>query len=144
MGFKRNAPTLALTFEGELSGLQVDTRTVGRKQYRQLAELHEQFSGERPQGADAWNAFDSLCEAFARVLVAWNLEDDNGPIEPTSEALDDQGIEFTLALVIGWLQAVDVYTAQLTSDTTQHLQGDNESWSSNPSMDFDESQIPMS
>ena len=140
MGFKRNAPTLALTFTGELEGLTVDTKTVGRKQYRELAELHDKFNGERPSGEDAWNAFDALCDAFARVLISWNLEDDNGPIKPSAEELDNQGIEFTLALLIGWLEAVDAYTAQLTADTTSQL-NDIDVPGELPA--FDESQLPM-
>ena len=136
MGFKRNAPTLALTFEGELSGLQVETKTVGRRQYRELAELHEALNGERPTGPAAWDAFDALCEAFEAVLVGWNLEDDDGPIDCDTKSLDAQGIPFTLALVIGWLTAMDAYTDSLTAEV--------EGKYPDPAQAFDESQIPMS
>ena len=137
MGFKRNAPTLVLTFQGELSGLEVQTRTVGRRQYQGLNELYEQFTGERPEGEDAWKAFDALCSAFEHVLVGWNLEDDNGPVPCSADSLDVQGIEFTLALLVGWLAAVEAYTEQLTADTTKQLQelGDPTG--------FDESSLPM-
>lgn len=136
MGFKRNAPTLVLTFEGELSGLQVETRTVGRRKFREISQMAEDFGDERPVDDEAWDAFERLCTSFEEVLLAWNLETDDGPVPCNATELDNQGIEFTLALVCGWMVAVEKYMVQLSASAAEQLQAQGVP-------DFDESQIPM-
>lgn len=44
---------------------------------------------------------------FAKVLVSWNLEDEDGePVPTTYEGLMSYDFQFVLAVVLGWMQAV--------------------------------------
>lgn len=136
MGFKREAPTLVLTFEGELSGLEVETATLSRRQYERIAQLHQTIgNNDRPSSDEAWAAWGELCEAFADVLLKWNLEDMAGNPRPCdADELDRQGIEFTMALIVGWLKSVETYSASLIDKAQSGDLGDYG--------DFDESMLP--
>jgi hypothetical protein len=137
MGFKTTRVTYALEFEEPaLQGLEVEVRSVSLGAYlnvvgaRRLANLQT-----RRWNDDDSKALAGLYDAFARALVAWNLEDDarecgtcrarwfdeedtcpNGhddwvlvedaPVPPTRENVYAQDMTLMLPVGLAWLNAV--------------------------------------
>jgi hypothetical protein len=55
------------------------------------------------RNSDLGQVFDLL----AASIVEWNLEDEAGePLKPTAEVIRAQDIDFTLAVLMGWMDAI--------------------------------------
>lgn len=54
-----------------------------------------------------------LFEAFAEVLVEWNVEDDGRPVPPTLDGVKTQDAPFVMAIMRVWFQAVTTAPAPL-------------------------------
>lgn len=106
MAYVPNRRLYRVVFEGELGGLEVTTRSSGYTVYEQIAELADHTPSSPPSGADR-EAMRDLLEAFAAVLVEWNLEEPAGvPVPCTLAGLKTQEPAFVHGVVAGWLDAV--------------------------------------
>jgi hypothetical protein len=60
-----------------------------------------------PRGGHDPLRLDHLLGRFARVIVSWNVEDDDGqPVPPTVQTLLDQDFAFLMAIMNSWVTAM--------------------------------------
>ena len=104
MGYKPKRTLYNLTFEDpELEGLKVTTKSLPVDSLLEMLELADQADGEKPDMA----AIEKLLGRFARVLVSWNVEeDDDTPVPATKEGLLGQDIDFLLQIITAWAKAM--------------------------------------
>jgi hypothetical protein len=123
MGFVRQRRTYRLVWsEGEFTGLEVVASSASVAGYRQIAEWATRQYSWPPTTEDLMK-LDELHEVFGEMLVSWNLErpklDEHGheivdadgsrvvePVPPTVDGLRQQDPEFTLAVIVAWMDAV--------------------------------------
>lgn len=107
MGFRIEPTQYRLTFaDTRLAGFQVLTKSVSIGEFMDITGL---AAGQVITGVtlrDGVLPRDELLEAVAGVLVSWDLEDDNGPVKPSYEALRAQEPWVVRALVKAWMEAV--------------------------------------
>jgi len=101
-GFIRQRRVYRLNFadDTELAGLEVRARSVPLGEFMSivgLADTAEPGSEEMKR----------LFGGFAEQLVSWNLEAEDGqPVPATLEGLYSQDFEFTMQLVLAWIEAI--------------------------------------
>lgn len=103
MGFKKKAKVHQLKFKDvELVGLEVNVRSMNTGQFFKLIK---QSSGATDQ--QKLESTNALVRDFAKALVSWNLEDDNGKAVPTTLAgVESQDFDFLVVLLNAWIDAV--------------------------------------
>lgn len=80
-GYRREKPVYLLRFEdAQFDGLEVTAKSLPLGEFFTLQRLQEQA------GADA-DAAEQVVRKLADVLVAWNLEDDDGQAVPCEYAV---------------------------------------------------------
>lgn len=111
MGFKAPGTILKLRYEEEdMNGLVVRARTMPIKRYLELMRLKAQVVDEDA----ALDEFERLFTEFAKCLIEWNLEDEDGqPVPTTSEGVLDQDPRFMLRVITPWLEAIGTVPAPL-------------------------------
>lgn len=100
MGFKHHAKTYVLTFDDpELEGLEVKARSLS------FAEVDDDDT--------------PVIELFARALISWNLEDEDGkPLVTTLETLQNYpDVDFVTTLAKTWIEAVTGVDDELGKDS---------------------------
>lgn len=105
MGFKRKPKTYNLSFaEGhDLHGLEVKMLSLTVADFVRMASKDDDESAAREN-----------FNLFARSLVAWNLEDEDGkPVPTTLEGVESQDFEFILSLSAEWMSAISGVSAPL-------------------------------
>lgn len=108
-GYRPKRKLFELDFsETEYAGLEVTTKSISVKGLMKIAALADQFEDTDDQGADEVMAVvEELFERFARVLVSWNVEDDDGkPVEANQEGLESQDLDFAMAVIFAWIKTV--------------------------------------
>lgn len=107
MGYVRQRKTYRLIFDdAEFAGLEVVTASASVATYRHIAGLATRDFGVKPT-ADDLAAADHLFEAFAEVLMSWNLEEPEGvPVPATVDGLRAQDLPFAMAIIVAWMTAV--------------------------------------
>lgn len=107
MGYRKKSKTYTLKWavDHELHGLEVVLKglTVAR-----MLEMSSKAStlAEDPGAASVTDTED-MFRTFARSLVSWNLEDDEGISVPaTYEGVTGQDLDFILDLITTWMEAV--------------------------------------
>lgn len=114
MGFVYQRKTYRLLFEGALTGLEVTARSASAVLYRRIAGMANR-EWSNPLTDEDLDEFDALCDAFAGVLVEWNLEEEsNGPrgkvvtkpVPATRDGLLSQDLELVTGIVLAWMDAV--------------------------------------
>jgi len=89
MGFRHEPKTFRLVFDDPaLEGLEVKARSLS------IGELHDPDI--------------RVFESFAKALVSWNLEDENGnPLPATLETIEAYpDVDFMTGLTSAWMDAV--------------------------------------
>lgn len=105
-GFVVERKVFRVVFDGDLEGLWMTVRSSSVAAYKRIARLASHEAGHPPTDADL-AAMDDLYEAFAAVLVDWNLEEPaNHKVPTTAEGVYSQEPALVNALVLGWLEAV--------------------------------------
>lgn len=104
MGYRRKRaeqPIYRLVFaDAELAGLEVDCQPAPLGVVQDFTKLAE-FVGTPAQELAATTM---VLETFARSLVAWNLEDEDGtPVPATIEGLLTQDTPFVMQIIEAWL-----------------------------------------
>lgn len=93
-------PPLRLEFEGDLAGLAVTCRrpTIG-----DVLDL-EAAADREALAADLVAGIAHLCDVLGRLLVDWNLDDDDGtPVPATGDGLRGQDMGLIRAILAGIL-----------------------------------------
>ena len=105
-GYKRKTYKLKWPEGHELHGLEVVTKGVSFEKAFELASLAAAI-GTQESTEEKLATADKLFEGFARRLISWNLEEDDGsPVAPTLEEVKDQDMGFMIALISTWMDAV--------------------------------------
>jgi hypothetical protein len=131
MGYKREKTIYNLVFP-DMEGLEVKATSTSMGEFQRIAKLAVKLD-ENPDelSVDDIDALDALFERFAKVLISWNLEDEDGtPVPATKEGLLDQDPVFVMTVVNVWLSTVSSVPASLGKD-------------SNSTNTFPEVSIPM-
>ncbi len=116
--YKRKRTLYQLTFEDpDLEGLEVTTRRVSIEGLKRFAEMFDtaQSLGLDVPGDDKalkpehLGLIEQLFAAFARVIVEWNLDDDDDePVPATTEGLLSLDLDFGMKLVESWIAGMVV------------------------------------
>lgn len=129
MGYRRNK-TYLLTFEDpEFEGLEIRTRGLSINRAMQTMELAKVLDDREGYTTEELRALDTLMRIFAGCpagcdqehpelagqsgghftsrIVSWNLEDEYGnALEPGYRAFTDQDADFTVDVLMAWLEGV--------------------------------------
>jgi hypothetical protein len=113
MGYVHQRKTYRLIFEGELAGLEVVARSTSAAAYKRISGFANREWSNPPSDEDLAE-FEALGEAFAAVLVEWNLEEEvtvkgktvRKAVPPTLKGFMDQDLELVQAIVLAWMDAV--------------------------------------
>jgi hypothetical protein len=119
MGYKRPVKTYNLIFEDEeFNGLEVQTRSLPLGQFMNVMNLADAANGQGSAN-DTLKAVGDLFENFATALISWNLENEDGsPVPADIDGIKSQDMEFILAIVRAWLEAVSSVNAPLGEGST--------------------------
>lgn len=111
MGFKKKPKRIRLHFEGdpELDGFEAVLRGVNVGEYLDLMGMGEVDRSSVPE----------MIRWFARSLISWNLEEEDGtPVPISEEAVFAEDQEFILRLANTWLEAMSGTPAPLDETST--------------------------
>ncbi len=99
MGFKRKRKVYKLDFTGtEYQGLEVRLTGLTTGEFLEFAALNA-------NSEDA-NETEKLLQFFARHLISWNLEDENGPVPATLEGVKDNDLSMSVFIMEAWTAAL--------------------------------------
>src|SRR5215472_683650 len=106
MGYKRKLYTLTWPEDHDLHGLEVVTKGLTVERLFKMTSLATGLdAGGGPQKQA--DAATQLFGEFARCLVSWNLEEDDGaPVPATAGGVADQDMGFMISLILSWMDAV--------------------------------------
>lgn len=123
MGYVRKKKVFVLNFEDEdLEGLVVKATTVSTEQ---LLEIEGSLSQIKKVDKDKVR---EILSTFAKVLVSWNLEDEEGaPVPCSLDGLLGQDFEFVLAILYGWIEGVSSVAAPLDKKSSNGVKSHLES-----------------
>lgn len=112
MGFKATRKRYHLKFaDPEMNGLQVVAFSGSTGDILNIMGM--------ASGDDTSKGSVETLELFAKNLVSWNLEDDDGlPIPATLDGLKRLDLDFVMLLIQGWVQAVQEVPAPLETPST--------------------------
>ena len=104
MGY-RKVPTIHTLndIEGE-EGLIVRMKSISFGKVLRLTRLTD---------SEDDSTMEEIISQFLDALVSWNLEDDNGPIDTTKQAVEDQDFDFVMKIVHSWLDRMTGPGAEL-------------------------------
>ena len=108
-GFRKKSQLYTLKWaEGqELAGLEVVTKGLTIDRLNSILPLAESLQDTGRSLPDKMAEADKLFRSFARSLVSWNLEDEDGnPVPATYEGVADQDFDFALKLILVWVDSV--------------------------------------
>lgn len=103
MAYTRKRKTVVLEFDnedGDFAGLEVEIASLPMGEFFELSKaVHKKDMSEKEVA--------TLLKAFDRVLVAWNVEEEDGaPVPATFDGLMSMDLEFNLKVIGAWLKAV--------------------------------------
>ena len=124
--FKAPQKTALIQFEGtEYDGLEVKCRmSVSMDQYLEFLGLQQGVMAAKeaegqPDTNAAFQAIQLAEKAFHlfgdRVLIEWNLEDDQGEVPSTGAGMMRVDAQFAMVVLNAWLEAVGKAPAPLSS-----------------------------
>ena len=107
MGFKRKTTHYQLAWPDghDLAGLEVTMRGLTVDALLQVVGMSKALEAAADVAAKAEVA-SGVFTTLARNLVAWNLEDDAGPVPATAEGVTSQDLDFVTDLLLAWVEAV--------------------------------------
>jgi len=108
VGYRRRPTIYHLTFE-DYPDLEVDARSVSIEEYLKIAKLADQMTAK-----PAEDQVQELFGWFAKRLVRWNLEDEDGkPVPATLGGLMGEELPFVFKIVMAWVNEVVGVSAPL-------------------------------
>jgi hypothetical protein len=110
MGYKKVPVIHTLNeIEGE-DGLVVRLKSVSFGKVRKLMRLTSDDSDD--------SMMDEIAVMFQDALVSWNLEDEEGPVPTTVEAVENQDFDFVMKIVHAWLDRMTGPGEELGKDSS--------------------------
>ena len=110
MGFRYEPRQYKLVFEDEdIKGLEVITGSVTLAEY------------------NATEGDEALGKLFAEKLISWNLEDDNGAVPATYDALQKQDIALVRAVLVAWFRELTGVSRPLPQNSNATRQSEEAS-----------------
>lgn len=109
-GYRHKAKTYKLTFD-DYPGLEVVTKSASINVLSKMMRLAVEVDGVGTDDltAEDIDKMDELYAGFAKALVSWNLEDEDGtPVPTTVEGVRDQDPDFILSIIMSWAEASPV------------------------------------
>lgn len=109
MGFKKAKKRYRLTFEDpELAGLEV---IMGSMSIGQMLDFQKVVNalqpGEKKDEAVQQKMVELTLERFAKSIISWNLEDEEGmPIPATLAGVQTQELDFIMPIITAWQEAI--------------------------------------
>jgi hypothetical protein len=114
MGYRRRPPVYRLVFQDpEMEGLEVRMKSVTVGEFLELTGLDDTAALAGATLKDGAVISSPLTRAAGNAIVDWNLEDDNGPVQPGYDALIAQDTDFVRQIVKAWFEAVSGVSAPL-------------------------------
>jgi hypothetical protein len=119
VGYKRPKKTYTLIFDDpEMEGLEVKTRSTSMGEYFHITKLLIKLQENPEVVPEDLENIEDMFSRFAKVLVSWNLEDEEGmPIPATAQSLLDQDIDFAFKIINAWTDAVGGVDPELGKDS---------------------------
>jgi len=102
-GYRRKRTTYRLRFEDPaMEGLEVVARSASVQTLLKITSLAD-LATESPET----KVVHEVLALFGDSLVSWNLEDDDGhPVPADAMGLASQDMDFVMAVIMAWVQAV--------------------------------------
>ena len=102
-GFRLQPKLYKLTFEdGDLDGLECTLEGVSLERFIELTTIADLLG--TPEGRTAEN-IEAQFSTLGGLLAEWNLEDDNGPVEPSYDALKKFDFSYVQQIMQAYIQA---------------------------------------
>lgn len=113
MGYKSTRKQYKLKFiDPEMEGLEVITHGTDFNAFMDMASLAE--GGAVDASKFTPSDIERMYTNFAKSLISWNLEDeDSNPIPCTKAGLYSQDIDFVVAVMRAWSEAVATVSTPL-------------------------------
>ncbi|MFE4716863.1 hypothetical protein ACFRLW_10480 [Streptomyces sp. NPDC056728] len=109
MGYRPKKKIYNLVFDDpEMEGLEVKIKGLNTGQMLSLDQATDDGGEE---------AILTMLALYAEQLIEWNVEDDDGPVSPTLEAIHEQDLDFNMAVINAWKAAVAGVPAPLESSS---------------------------
>jgi hypothetical protein len=109
MGYQRKPTIYRLLFPDDFPELEVFARSVSIEEYLKIAKLADQMTSKPGE-----EQVRELFTWFARRLVRWNLEDEDGkPVPATLKGLMGEELPFVFKIVMAWVNKVVGVSAPL-------------------------------
>lgn len=127
MGYKREKKIYKLTFadkDNEFEGLEVRCHSLTIGEMRRLLRLSS-LQGKLVDDLtpEEVGAVDEVFVLFAKKLVSWNLEDEEGkPVPATLEGVESQDGDFINVIIEVWMTNVVGITGPLAQSSTDGMQ----------------------
>ena len=108
MGYKPHRTLYELTFEDpDFAGLEVVTKRIsvdGLMGFISMFEEFQETDRAKLTEAEVVGKLTGIFARFVKVLVRWNVEDDDDqPVPPTVEGLQSLDIDFVMAVIESWI-----------------------------------------
>jgi hypothetical protein len=123
VGYKREKKIFRLQFEDpSMAGLEVRAKSTSMGEYLTISRLLTRLQANPGLVESDVDTLEELFARFARVLVSWNLEDEDEDgrdvaIPPTKEGLLGQDPDFAMGVVNAWASAVGGVDEELGKDS---------------------------
>lgn len=117
MGYRSSRDVYKLVWpEGhDLHGLEIRARSCPIGEMFELNRLSQKLTGGKPD----MDAFTRVLDIFAKAIVRWNLEDDNGGAVPPGRAgLNELSTTELIAVVTAWAQTITQVSTPLGRRST--------------------------
>lgn len=104
MGYRKEAKVFRLVWDEstDYPGMEVRAKSVPLGQFLKISKL----AGKSGTDFDPGD-IEALFEMFAKALVSWNLEEEDGtPVPATPAGMYDQDMGFVLAVIMKWMAVV--------------------------------------
>lgn len=109
MGYRPKKKIYNLVFDDpEMQGLEVKIKGLNTGQMLALDKASDDAGEE---------AILTMLALYAEQIIEWNVEDDDGPVAPTLEAIHEQDLDFNMAVINAWKRAVAGVPAPLESSS---------------------------
>lgn len=100
--YREERPTYKLVFE-DMDGLVVRVKSISVGKLKKLSHTDLTTMTEDESHA----GMDDLLAEFAKNLVEWNLDDEDGnPVPPTLEGIEERDLSFILKIIKAWMETV--------------------------------------
>lgn len=109
MGYKKVPVIHTLNSIKDEDGLIVRLKSISFGKVRQLIRLTD---------SEDDSSMDEIAKMFLASLVSWNLEDEDGPVPTTIEAVEEQDFDFIMKIVHAWLDTMTGTGEELGKDSS--------------------------